>query len=223
MAWGRRVCIFSFYDWGGAVGGGKLEREWLWALLGVQVALFWRGGRKLQSLMFATSGGFAQFDKLRENVWAIIHMSLSERCNLLPSSGGWFEERRGASRVVTNPTVWVRDRRVSIIDYCYRKSVSWIEFSSLMFATNGGFVQFNKLWCVLAQTNFLRVVCLPELTWVMPDGDCAMRSCWKSTTCYRAWLSGDKFLSLIFATSGGFVQFDKLLVERLFDFDLRRN
>ena len=24
--------------------------------------------RKLQSLMFATSGGFAQFDKLRENV-----------------------------------------------------------------------------------------------------------------------------------------------------------
>lgn len=25
-------------------------------------------GRKLQSLMFATSGGFAQFDKLRENV-----------------------------------------------------------------------------------------------------------------------------------------------------------
>ena len=38
------------------------------------------------------------------DVWAIIHMSLSEWCNLLPFWGGWFEERRGASRVVTNPT-----------------------------------------------------------------------------------------------------------------------
>ena len=27
-----------------------------------------RSVRKLQSLMFATNGGFAQFDKLRENV-----------------------------------------------------------------------------------------------------------------------------------------------------------
>ena len=44
-----------------------------------------------------------------------------------PSSGGWFEERRGASRVVTNPTVWVRDRRVSMIDECYRWRVSgWV-------------------------------------------------------------------------------------------------
>lgn len=49
-----------------------------------------------------------------------------------PSSGGWVEERRGASRVVTNPTVWVRDRRVSIIDYGYRWRVSGIEFSSLL-------------------------------------------------------------------------------------------
>lgn len=49
-----------------------------------------------------------------------------------PSSGGWFEERRGGSRVVTNPTVWVRDRRVSIIDYGYRWRVSGIEFSSLL-------------------------------------------------------------------------------------------
>ena len=82
---------------------------------------------KLQSLMFATNGGFAQFDKLRENVWMVAHMSLSGRCNLSPSSGGWFEERRGASRVVTNPTVWMRDRRVSIIDYCYRWRVSgWV-------------------------------------------------------------------------------------------------
>lgn len=61
------------------------------------------------------------------DIWATTHMSLSERCNLLPSSGGWFEERRGGSRVVTNPTVWVRDRRVSIIDYCYRWRVSgWV-------------------------------------------------------------------------------------------------
>ena len=30
-------------------------------------------------------------------------------------------------------------------------------------------------------------------------------------------LSQSKFLSLMFATNGGFVQFDKLLVERLFD------
>ena len=66
------------------------------------------------------------------DIWATIHMSLSERWNLFPSSGGWFEERRGASRVVTNPTVWVRDRRVSIIDYCYRWRVSGIEFSSLL-------------------------------------------------------------------------------------------
>lgn len=117
---------------------------------------FWWGERKLQSLVFATSGGFAQFDKLRENVWTIIHMSASERCNLLPFWGGWFEERRGGSRVVTNPTVWVRDRRVSIIDYGYRWRVSGIEFLSLMFATNSGFVQFNKLWCMLALANFYK-------------------------------------------------------------------
>ena len=71
-----------------------------------------------------------------------------------PSSGGWFEERRGASRVVTNPTVWVRDRRVSIIDYGYRWRVSGIEFSSLTFATSGGFVRFNKLRYVLTLANF---------------------------------------------------------------------
>lgn len=136
--WGL-VCIFSFYDWGWAVVGGKLEREWLWALLGVQVAPFWWGEHKLLSCMFATSGGFAQFDKLLikwkhlsvtscgNDIWATIHMLLSKRRNLPPSSGGWFEERRGASRVVTNPTVCVRDRRVSIIDYGYRWRVSgWV-------------------------------------------------------------------------------------------------
>lgn len=98
----------------------KPSEEWAsWRVL--------RSVRKLQSLVFATSGGFAQFDRLRENVWMVAHMSLSERCNLSPSSGGWFEERRGASRVVTNPTVWVRDRRVSIIDYGYRWRVSgWV-------------------------------------------------------------------------------------------------
>ena len=120
-----------------------------------QVDAFW-GEHKLQSLVFATSGGFAQFDKLRENVWMVAHMSLSERCNLSPSSGGWFEERRGGSRVVTNPTVWVRDRRVSIIDYGYRWRVSGIEFLSLTFATNGGFVRFNKLRYELAWANFYR-------------------------------------------------------------------
>lgn len=51
---------------------------------------------------------------------------------------------------MTNPTVWVRDRRVSIIDYGYRWRVSGIEFSSCMFATNSGFVQFNKLRYELA-------------------------------------------------------------------------
>ena len=79
-----------------------------------------------------------------------------------PSSGGWFEERRGGSRVVTNPTVWVCDRRVSIIDYGYRWRVSEIEFSSLMFATTGGFVQFNKLWYVLARANFYEWCAYPN-------------------------------------------------------------
>ena len=128
MAWGRRVRIFWKFFFLGGLRGVKLQSEnvsepageWAsWRVL--------RSARKLQSCMFATSGGFAQFDKLRENVWMVAHMSLSERCNLLPSSGGWFEERRGGSRVVTNPTVWVRDRRVSIIDYCYRWRVSgWV-------------------------------------------------------------------------------------------------
>lgn len=108
-----------------------------------------------------------------------------------PSSGGWFEERRGGSRVVTNPTVWVRDRRVSIIDYGYRWRVLGIEFSSLMFATNGRFVRFgnvvnrmetferettyewllicqnasdrfNKLWYVLARANLYRRCAYPN-------------------------------------------------------------
>ena len=67
-----------------------------------------------------------------------------------PSSGGWFEERRGGSRVVTNPTVWVRDRRVSIIDYRYRWRVSGTSFHLYWFATSGGFVRFNKLRYELA-------------------------------------------------------------------------
>ena len=29
---------------------------------------------------------------------------------------------------MTDPTVWVRDRRVSIIDYCYRRRVSGLVF-----------------------------------------------------------------------------------------------
>ena len=118
--------------------------------------------------MFATSGGFAQFDKLRENVWMVAHMSLSERCNLFPSSGGWFEERRGGSRIVTNPTVWVRDRRVSIIDYGCRWRASGIEFSSSMFATNGGFVRFNKLWYVLTLANFYKWYAYPNWCNVYP-------------------------------------------------------
>ena len=38
------------------------------SLLGSASCSVLRSVRKLQSLMFATSGGFAQFDKLRENV-----------------------------------------------------------------------------------------------------------------------------------------------------------
>ena len=34
---------------------------------------------------------------------------------------------------------------MSIIDYCYRLRVSGAEFSSLMFATNSGFVRFNNV------------------------------------------------------------------------------
>ena len=103
----------------------KINNLYRGALLGTQVAIFsvcneWR----ICSVWQVAWCGM--------DIWAIIHMSLSERCNLLPSSGGWFEERRGASRVVTNPTVWVRDRRVSIIDYCYRWRVSGIEFLSLL-------------------------------------------------------------------------------------------
>ena len=85
--------------------------------------------------MFATSGGFAQFDKLRDAAWTYEQPFICNWANdaiLSPSSGGWFEERRGGSRVVTNPTVWVRDRRVSIIDYGYRWRVSGIEFLSLL-------------------------------------------------------------------------------------------
>ena len=46
---------------------------------------------------------------------------------------------------MTNPTVCVRDRRVSIIDYGYRWRVSGVEFLSLTFATNSGFVRFNNV------------------------------------------------------------------------------
>ena len=46
---------------------------------------------------------------------------------------------------MTNPTVCVRDRRVSIIDYGYRWRVSGIEFLSLTFATNSGFVRFDNV------------------------------------------------------------------------------
>lgn len=79
-----------------------------------------------------------------------------------PFSGGWFEERRGASRVVTNPTVWVRDRRVSIIDYGYRWHVSGMSFHLYWFATNSGFVRFNKLRYVLTLANFYKWYAYPN-------------------------------------------------------------
>lgn len=59
----------------GASGAYFLKVFWvaascnLRAFWGEQVAPFLRAlGRKLQSCMFATNGGFAQVDKLRENV-----------------------------------------------------------------------------------------------------------------------------------------------------------
>lgn len=89
--------------------------------------------------MFAANGGFAQFDKLRDAAYTYEQSFICHWANgpiFSPSSGGRFEERRGASRVVTNPTVWVRDKRVSIIDYGYRWRVSGIEFSSLLICNN---------------------------------------------------------------------------------------
>ena len=157
MAWGRRVCIFSFYDWGWAVWSGQVEA---WVVLSVawsascsllvrraQVVILYVCYEWRICSVWQVVNQMETFerDKLRENVWMVAHMSLSERRKLFPSSGGWFEERRGGSRVVTNPTVWVRDRRVSIIDYGYRWRVSGIEFSSLMFATNSRFVRFDNV------------------------------------------------------------------------------
>ena len=84
------------------------------------------------------------------DIWAIIHMSLSEWCNFSPSSGGWFEERRGGSRVVTNPTVYVRDRRVSIIDYGYRWRVSGWVFIFTDLQRIADLFDLIMLWYVLA-------------------------------------------------------------------------
>lgn len=84
------------WGWLGAASCSVLESES--ALLGckLQSENVLRSVHKLQSLVFATSGGFAQFDKLRENVWMVAHMSLSERCNLLPFFGRvvWGTTRR---------------------------------------------------------------------------------------------------------------------------------
>ena len=165
MAWGRRVRIFwKFFLWWagwsllGRASCSVLVRQS--ALTIVNNALGWaskltRSEECAQVAIFNVCYerricSVWQVAWCGMDIWATIHMSLSERCNLFPSSGGWFEERRGASRVVTNPTVWVRDRRVSTIDYGYRWRVSGIEFSSLMIATNSGFVRFNKLRYVLA-------------------------------------------------------------------------
>ena len=63
--------------------------------------------------------------------------------------GGLRNDAAGAALWRTRPEC-VRDRRVSIIDYGYRWRVSGVEFSSLTFATNGGFVRFNKLRYELA-------------------------------------------------------------------------
>lgn len=58
--------------------------------------------------------------------------------------GGLRNDAAGAALWRTRPEC-VRDRCVSIIDYCYRWRVSGIEFSSLVFATNGGFVRLKML------------------------------------------------------------------------------
>lgn len=157
------VYFLKVFFWGRQVEGSVCSEEWascsalVWQswLTIVNNALGWvsklaRSGECAQVAIFNVCYEWRicsvwQVAWCGIDIWAIIHMSLSERCNLLPSSGGWFEERRGASRVVTNPTVWARDRRVSIIDYGYRWRVSGIEFSSLTFATNSGFVRFDNV------------------------------------------------------------------------------
>ena len=145
MAWGRRVCIFWKFFVAWQVERSVCSGEWASCSILVR-----------QSALTIVNNALGWVSKLacseeREQVailhvcyewricsvwqvawrgidiWATIHMLLSERCNLSPSSGGWFEERRGASRVVTNPTVCVRDRRMSIIDYGYRwRASGWV-------------------------------------------------------------------------------------------------
>ena len=80
---------------------------------------------------------------LRGNMSGYSYVMNGSRSSLL---GGWF---RGTQRREPlgdeYPTIDVCDKRVSMIDNLYRWLGSEVEFSSLMFATNGGFVRFDNV------------------------------------------------------------------------------
>lgn len=143
MAWGRRVRIFLKVFGVGQVERSVCSEEWASCS-----ALVWQSWLTIVNNALGCASKLTRsvecaqvaiFSVCNEwwicSVWQVAWERMNGCSYVIErtmqssslSSGGWFEERRGGSRVVTNPTVWVCDRRASIIDYCYRWRVSgWV-------------------------------------------------------------------------------------------------
>ena len=162
MAWGRRVCIFSFYDWGWAVWSGHVGA---WVVLSVA----WSAScsllvRRAQVVIFNVC-----YEWRICSVWQVAWERMNDcsyviertmQSSPLLRDGGLRNDAARAALWRTRPYECAIDvcqlLTMVIADVCR------VEFSSLMFATNSGFVRFNKLRYVLALANFYEWYAYPN-------------------------------------------------------------
>lgn len=145
MAWGRRVCIFSFYDWGGAVWSGQVGAWVVLSLLGSeQVAVFWGVCASCNLVCLLRMADLLSLTScVRTYEWLLICHWANDAIFPLLREGGL---RNDAARAA----LWRTRPYECAIDVCQLLTmviadVRRVEFSSLMFATNGGFVRFDNV------------------------------------------------------------------------------
>ena len=97
---------------------------------------------------------------VRTHEWSLIYHWANDTISPLLREGGLRNDAAGAALWRTRPYECAIDvcqlLTMVIADVCR------VEFSSLMIATNGGFVRFNKLQYVLALANFYKRCAYPN-------------------------------------------------------------
>lgn len=170
MAWGRRVRIF----WKFFSGRSSWAVGLFWGAWASCSALVW------QSWLTIVSNALGWVSKLTRSE-GCAQVAIFSVCYKWRICSVWqvaWERMNGCSYVIertmqsspllregglrndaARAALWRTRPYECAIDVCQLLTiviagVCRVEFSSLTFATNSGFVRFNKLWCVLAVANF---------------------------------------------------------------------